>query len=347
MDLRFADDAFSRTPELRYAIQLYQVGFLESARNHFTTLLGQEEAVAEQAAFYLAQVNDALSERGAGGWTLNLSATAPPLWELDWIRLLFGDVITAEVIDDRKGVPVDRSLIIDYRLGPEKDLYYRRNFEHGVRQVIIHLGDERYEDSCSAYRWCHRVYRNIWSPILANLGHVSFFPLGYKEGFVEAGGPQRPAAERPYVWSFAGDPNKSTRADMLNNMRGVAGGHEHLTSGWNSDDSLSTEQYRHLFDQTLFVPCPAGNSNLDSFRVGEALEAGCIPIVEARPGYRYFDRLLPGHPIPTVSSWSEAQLFVNDMVARGACEPLRQVCSAWWTRHKQQLIAKIRTDLTG
>jgi hypothetical protein len=344
MDLRFADDAFSKTAELRYAIQLYQVGFLESARRHFTTALEQEE-VADQAAFYLTLINEALSDRGGGGWTLNLPASGPPLWEIDWLRHVFGPVVTAEVVDDRSGVAADRSIIVDYRLGAEKDLYFRRNFEHGVRQVLVHLGDERYEDSCSAYRWCHRVYRNIWSPILANIGHVTFFPLGYKAGFVEAGGPQLPAAERAYLWSFAGDANKSTRAEMLEHMRGVPKGYEHLISGWDSADSLPTEHYRRLLDQSVFAPCPAGNSSLDSFRVYEALEAGCIPIVERRPGYPYFDRLLPGHPMPTISHWSEGRSLVEDLVSRDACEPLRQVCSAWWTARKQQLIDEVRANL--
>jgi Exostosin family len=346
MDLRFADDAFSKTPELRYALQLYQAGFLESARDHLGSLLGQAE-VADQAGFYLVLINEALSGRDGGGWTLNLPAGGPPLWEMDWIRRVFGPVVTAEVVDDRTGVAADRSLIVDYQLGAEKDLYYRRNFEHGVRQVLIHLGDERYDDSCSAYRWCQRIYRNIWSPILANIGHVTFFPLGYKTGFAQAGGRERTAAERNHLWSFAGDANKSTRAEMLLQMRAVPGGYEHLISGWDSADSLPTEHYRRLLDQSVFAPCPAGNSILDSFRVCEALEAGCIPIVERRPGYDYFQRLMPGHPMPTISHWSEGRSLVEALAAREACEPLRETCSAWWAAHKQQLIDRVRADLAA
>ena len=44
MDLRFADDALNTTPELRYAIQLYQVGFLESAHRHFQTALASSRS---------------------------------------------------------------------------------------------------------------------------------------------------------------------------------------------------------------------------------------------------------------------------------------------------------------
>jgi hypothetical protein len=122
MDLRFADDAFNKTPELRYAIQLYQVGFLESARRHFTTVLRQDE-VADQAAFYITLIDEALSDRGGGGWTLNLPANAPPLWEIDWLRHVFGSVVTTEVIDDRSGVAADRSSI--HRRPPARCLCLR------------------------------------------------------------------------------------------------------------------------------------------------------------------------------------------------------------------------------
>ncbi|HEX4197238.1 MAG TPA: exostosin family protein [Caulobacteraceae bacterium] len=344
MDLRFADGPFWQTPELLYAFQLYQVGYLEAAREHFQRL-AQEEAHRELASYYLVLINDALAGPAGGGWTLNLPAGGPALWEVDWLHEIFGTSVTAEVIDDRSAPPADRSIIVDSGLNPEKEAYFRRNFELGIRQVLIHLGDEQYFDSCSSYRWCRRVYRNLWSPILANVGHVTFFPLGYKTGFAQAGGPQRPAAARPYVWSFVGDPNKSTRPEMLNHMRNVAGGFEHLISGWDSADSLSTEAYRAVLDQSVFSPCPAGNSNLDSFRVYESLEAGCIPIVEDRPGYRYFDRLLPGHPMPTISNWAEGRALVEDAVARGGCERLRQACSAWWVGHKHHMIAQIHADL--
>jgi hypothetical protein len=345
MDLRLAGDASRRTPEGLDALQLYQLGDFKRARRKFAEL-ALSEGSRDLASFYLVLIDRALSDAVGAGWTLNLPANAPNLWEMDWLRLIFGSVVTAEVADDRSGVAADRSIIVDRGLNAEKELYYRRNFEHGVRQVLVHLSDEFYADDCSTYRWCQRVYRNYWSPILANLAPVSFFPLGFKTGFAKASDPSPPAAERPYVWSFVGDANKPTRALMRRHMRGVQNGFEHLISGWNSADSLSTEDYRRILEQSVFAPCPAGAANLESYRVYEALEAGCIPIVMRRPGYGYFDRLLPGHPMPVISDWAQAPGRVKALVESGDCETLRQACQAWWTSYKARLIAQVSAELT-
>jgi hypothetical protein len=344
MELRRADDASRRTPIGLDALQLYQLGDLKRARRKFAKLALAEDT-RELAAFYLVLIDRALSEAGGTGWTLNLPADPSFLWETDWLRLIFGAVATAVVIDDRSGVAADRSIIVDRFLNAESTVYYRRNFENGVRQVLVHLSDEFYADDCSAYRWCQRVYRNYWSPVLADLAPVSFFALGYKTGFAKAGGPSLPAAERPYTWSFVGDPGKETRVLMLRHMRGVPNGFEHLISGWDSTDSLSTEDYRRVLDQSVFAPSPAGTSNLDCYRVYEALEAGCIPIVMRRPGYEYFDRLLPGHPMPVISDWAEAPRLISGLVENGGCEALRQTCEAWWSDHKAGLIAQVGADL--
>jgi hypothetical protein len=93
---------------------------------------------------------------------------------------------------------------------------------------------------------------------------------------------------------------------MLSAMSSVEGGHVHGTSALNprsltpeqreaADAPLNIEDYAQLLSETIFAPCPAGWENLDSFRVCEALEAGCIPIVERRPFYDYFRHLFGDH----------------------------------------------------
>jgi hypothetical protein len=343
MDPTLADDPSRRTPQGLDALQLYQLGEFRQARRKFAEL-APAEGPGGMASAYIARIDRALSESGGAGWTLNLPANVPFLWETDWLRLIFGAVVTAEVVDDRSGIAADRSIIVDSDLDAKKALYYQRNFEHGVRQVLVHISDEFYADSAAAYPWCQRVYRNYWTPVLTGPGPVSFFALGYKTGFAKAE-PPRPAAERAYVWSFVGDAKKPTRGLMRRHMRTVPGGFEHLTSGWDSNDSLSTEDYRRVLDQSVFAPCPAGAVNLDCYRVYEALEAGCIPIVMRRPGYDYFDRLLPGHPMPVVQDWAQAPALVTALIDSGGCEALRQSCQAWWTGHKAQLIAQVSADL--
>jgi hypothetical protein len=77
---------------------------------------------------------------------------------------------------------------------------------------------------------------------------------------------------------------------------------------FNGPDSLSIEEYRNLFLNTTFMPCPKGCWNFDCFRVCEALECGCISIVEKIP-FDYFQRLMGDYPFLAVNTWVRRQLL--------------------------------------
>jgi hypothetical protein len=169
-----------------------------------------------------------------------------------------------------------------------------------------------------------------------------FLPLGYKAEFARSDVAPKPATARAYLWSFAGDPNKLTRGAMLKALDEIGGGAAHLTSGFDAPDCLSTADYRALMDESMIVPCPAGWSNLESFRVYEALEAGCIPIVEKRPGFDYFTALLGPHPIPTVADWNEGAARVRQIKQCGEADALQRACAQWWASYKPRLGNQLR-----
>jgi hypothetical protein len=232
-------------------------------------------------------------------------------------------------------------IVVDNRLAKRKTSYYRRACEAGSRVVLIHLADEQYSDDMENYKWCDAVFRNYYSPLVAGTRRVQTFALGYKSGFV-TNKPPLPFADRTFVWSFAGDASKSTRPAMLTALRQIAGGQEHLTTGFNTADALPIGEYRQLMDDSVFVPCPTGNVNLDSFRVYEALEAGCVPIVERRTGYDYFSELYGCHPFPSVLDWNEAASLIRHLCRHNAVQHLMDACQVWWAAYKRALSAKIR-----
>lgn len=77
---------------------------------------------------------------------------------------------------------------------------------------------------------------------------------------------------------------------------------------------------------------------METFRVYEALENGCIPIVERRWGLAYFDRLFSEHPIPTVDGWMHAARRIEDW-ARDPQElhRIQRKVSSWWQEYKRKL----------
>lgn len=73
---------------------------------------------------------------------------------------------------------------------------------------------------------------------------------------------------------------------------------------------------------------------MDSFRVYEALECGCIPIVEKFP-HDYFRNYLPNHPFIEIDSWEEVpDLIQSYLIDPEVLEKKRLECYEWWKDYK-------------
>lgn len=178
----------------------------------------------------------------------------------------------------------------------------------------------------------------IYVPLMFLLN--DFLPPGQDQGAIH----EKPANARTYKWSFMGGINKSSRRQMFEVMQTVPNGAHHLTMGWMTEDAFGPQDYRIVMDNSVFVPCPAGWSNLESYRVWEALEAGCIPLVERREGYDYFSLALGSHPLPTFDTWDQVPGFIAAL-DDSAVEALRSTCSAWWRNYKISLQERITAEV--
>lgn len=334
--MRFPPLPADAPEDLKAAVRRFESGLYHSAIDLLLKVLTAAPGNPE-AAHYLMLANRRLAPRSATKPTLVWQFRPEGAWETDWLRELLGDSIAGEVVDNTWSRVVDPMIVVDNRLVPEKVSYYRDAFMRGCRVILVHLSDEAFKDDLGAYRYCDAVIRNYHSERLADMASIAHIPLGYKTGFAGANAPDSSASARRHLWSFAGDTNKHGRADMVRELKRVEDGIVHATSGFGAADALPTTDYRSLMDATVFAPCPGGWSNLDTFRVYEALEAGCIPIVERRPGFDYFTRLLGRHPIPTVDNWHDGAAFVAKNRDPIVAEPLRRDCSAWWQTYKGRL----------
>jgi len=94
-------------------------------------------------------------------------------------------------------------------------------------------------------------------------------------------------------------------------------------------------EYAAILEESVFSPCPIGMQNLDSFRVYESLEAGCIPIVERRPNHDYFACLFGSHPMITIDNWNQAPAIIADLLHDAhVLEARRKQCEAWWITYR-------------
>jgi len=255
----------------------------------------------------------------------------------DWIADLFRPLAGEQVYDENYRIVLDNSLLIDAFLHGRPREYYR--MFRGKNAFLLHLNDETYEGGYDHYDNFRGVFRSYWSGIF-NPRRVMQIPLGYSGRF-EHRPSELNAVRRPYLWSFLGAAAKSSRPEMLKALLPITPQFVKITDQ-GTGASFGTQEYQRILRDSIFVPSPMGNVNLDCFRTYEALECGAIPILEKHMGFDSFTNLLGSHPLPTFTNWNQAARFLttikNDQTALIS---LQNECSAWWARYKKSLTESI------
>jgi hypothetical protein len=199
------------------------------------------------------------------------------LWELDWLRYLFSDVQQYINIEkDLKKIKTNENtmLICNHAVPYRYVLDQLRS--NGKRYVIVLLSDENLMDPCE---WLHDpqclgLMRNYVHPGQLTNPKVKVFGLGYKRGFCDHINGDR---TRNLHWSFAGTPH-GQRKQMLDMFADIKPHKSFFCSGFNANDGLDTAEYVRLLERSKYALCPPGQDSMDSFRIYEALEAGCVPV---------------------------------------------------------------------
>lgn len=150
---------------------------------------------------------------------------------------------------------------------------------------------------------------------------------------------------RPLDWFFSGQTTHIRRDQMWRALKRCHNGEGHRTPGFTQ--GMDPADYYGRMAAAKIIPCPSGPATPDSFRLWEALEAGCVPVADAvapampDPGYwRQFGDV----PFPQVQHWDELRATMQDLVNDW---PWRSVeCFAWWQQHKRRLAKRLTNDIT-
>lgn len=161
---------------------------------------------------------------------------------------------------------------------------------------------------------------------------------------------QRKPTERPLDWFFAGQITHERRRVMASALQAIEDrfvGYLFPTAGFTQ--GLSPELYYRNMASAAVIPCPSGPATPDSFRLYEALEAGCVPLADrycpAYPDGGFWDLVAPDAPFPIVDNWADVGHHVGQALAGG--QHLRNQCFAWWQLHKRQHQIDLRTDVVA
>ena len=106
---------------------------------------------------------------------------------------------------------------------------------------------------------------------------------------------------------------------------------------------ISVDKMNEALCSTEFLPCPNGFFHPETYRVYEALECGCIPIVEN--AYKYYDRLFPKNPFLKIDMWADAKSIIKNWQQNQIIKK-RNECINWWDNLKNKLQESIKNKIT-
>lgn len=164
------------------------------------------------------------------------------------------------------------------------------------------------------------------------------------------------AMERPLDYWFSGQITHSRRRDLVKALHTVLefSDNNKLVGEWQETagftQGLPHPLYYKAMASAKAVPCPSGPATPDSFRLFEALEAGCVPIAdnctppETGAGVTgYWRYLYPDAPFPMIDDYEFLQGKLTDV--RDNYPTLNNKVFAWWQNYKRWLVHKIVDDV--
>ena len=269
---------------------------------------------------------------------------AKGLLEGDWVRDLFGDRIEEEVIDQSLTCFDDDTIhVTSVNFGHPAiyDSYFRKCRAKCRNLVLFHASDEWFSGGYGLYRHFDHVIRTHYTHLADHSG-VLTVPLGYPNGS-PVGIPCVPAETRKYAWSFVGQ-FKASRIAMCKTFSGFT---PEFVMNTNTRQ-MSKPDFNEVLQNTIFSPCPMGNVMLETWRLYESLELGCIPLIEKRVTLDYYRNLFGPHPIPTFYSWGAARRYAEALLAdrRGLSRTQGRI-KDWWICHKHRVREQVHEVLSG
>jgi hypothetical protein len=147
------------------------------------------------------------------------------------------------------------------------------------------------------------------------------------------------AVDKDLWWFFAGQNFEDRRQDCIHILSGLPEGELLATPGFLQ--GLPRQEYLRKLASARVAPCPAGAATQDSFRLYEALELGCVPVVDEYRndgGGKGYWEMLEASPILRVYDWDE---FPDLLKTIRRTWPMPAVkAHAWWHAKRRELSRK-------
>ena len=279
------------------------------------------------------------------------------LCERDWLFRIFGNLAAAVVdtVEPDAAPPTDYPIFILQRPYVQEATRLLCAWSAaGAKFRILHLSDEgmseNNRDSLFAYTLpgCVKVLRFYLRGDIPKevASKVTVIPLGYRYARPNTKTPEIPFRE--LHWSFIGTDWMNRSKDMKPLTEATFSNKCTFLAQWNDPASLSPSNYTDIMWNSMFIPCPGG-MNHETFRLYEALESGCIPLViRTKENEEWFRWISDKVPLLPITSWSDAvRLMTTLLTNQRRIEVYREELLKGWKRWVADVCADAQQFLRG
>lgn len=207
--------------------------------------------------------------------------------------------------------------------------------------LVILIGDE-----ASVFPWDKLKHPNmrLWvmDPKPGFHEELSYTINGYPPQMKEA-----KRTEKTKGWFFAGQGGHTQRQEMFHWLKRMNNGELIETEGFTQ--GLDHETYYQKLAESKVALCPSGPNTPDTFRLWEALELGCVPIVNHLPSDPRYPDGFWSHmlgvepPFVFCDDWNALPQLVNFTIQDWRSKA--NECDAWFQGYKRQQVKQLQKDL--
>ena len=315
---------------------------LESVKESCNEVVSSEQfaTVSPQIVFLSKNATEMYEKE----WLQNVMEIPATAWENSIVLSDTNMSLAEEVLSDKS-----RTLLVVYREVSEEEVTRLQsicNLAHtyNKRIIVVHLSDELrsrwddiefYENPSIKLIIRNYIRTDIPSKIRSK---VITLPLGYYRKVTQAANLE----DRALKWSFHGT-SWFNRKKMIEVLHTVEPHSLHVRETF---ESAGTGEDEYMADmmKSIIIPCPEGN-NAESFRIYEALEAGCMPVLVDEGHnlefYTWIQKALPS--IVIARSWEDSlRLFKMLDEKPDVFAERRFALAGEWARWKSHLRSVVK-----